>query len=92
MVENVVDKVTNITLEPGATYDLSGLTRGFVSSDATESVHLMSGVSDNLIFDRIVNGRAHFLQPNGENMGWYNLEDVKKCIADTLENVNALKH
>ena len=93
--KNVLDAVTQLTdftLEQGASYDLSGLTRGFVSSDATESVHLMSGMSDNLIFDRIVNGRAHFLQPNGENMGWYNLEDVKKCIADTLENVNALKH
>ena len=88
VVENVVDNVTNITLEPGASYNLDGLVRGFVSSDATESVHLMSGVSDNLIFDRIVNGRAHFLQPNGQGMAWYDLKEVEEYLAKMAETVS----
>ena len=48
----------------------------------------MSGVSDNLIFDRIVNGRAHFLQPNGQGMAWYDLKEVEEYLAKMAETVS----
>jgi len=69
------------TLEKGVTYDLSGIEEGFVSSDAAQSVDLMSGPAENVTFDRIVNGRAHFIQSNGNGMAWYDLEDVQEYLS-----------
>lgn len=83
-VENVV---SNIALEPGATYDLSGIAQGFISSDATQPVNLMTSVADDLVFDRIVNGRAHFIQANGKGMAWYDLEEVQEYLAKAGEIV-----
>lgn len=84
-VENVA---SNITLEPGATYDLSGLARGYVSYDAPNSVSLITEAADDVVFDRIVGDRVHFIQSNGQGMAWYDLKEVQEYLAKASEMVS----
>ena len=84
-IESIDIPSPEITLKPGVTYDLSGISEGFVSSTAEQPVGLMTSVADDLTFDRIVNGRAHFIQANGQGMAWYDLEEVKDYLSKTME-------
>lgn len=81
-IDNVPNNILDFDLEVGGTYDLSGLTQGFVSSDATQPVNLMTSAARNVTLDKIVNGRVHFIQENGLGMAWYDLEEVKEYLAE----------
>ena len=84
-VEPVAPEVPDVTLKSGVTYDLSGISEGFVSSTADQPVGLMTSAAEDLTFDRIVNGRAHFIQSNGKGMAWYDLEDVEEYLSKAAE-------
>lgn len=73
----------------GDVMDLSSILRGYISSDATNSVPLMEEVAKNAIFEKISVSptgelMCHFKQANGFDYSWIKLKDVLKVTGEDL--------
>ena len=84
-----VETLVNTTPElpemiPGASYDLSGISRGLISSDSNNFLDLITQAGQNATFDREVihNGQRmwHFLQENGKGYAWFPAEVVEEAL------------
>ena len=92
-VDTPVDTVVptpNVDVVQGQSYDLSSLTHGMVSSDANNSVHLLTNAGKNATFDKEVilpNGTKmwHFKQANGLGYAWFRADDVQEVLNAAAE-------
>ena len=41
--------------------------------------------AEDLVFDRIVGDKVHFIQANGKGMAWYDLKEVQEYLAKAEE-------
>ena len=86
-------KFQPVNVVKGQTYDLSALEFGKVSSDATNSVHLLNEVGKTAVFDKeviLANGTKmwHFKQANGLGYAWFNADDVINTLRKGTEVVS----
>ena len=85
VVDQVVENVTNNTLIPGSTIDLSSISQGYVASGATNPVDLITSVGKDAVFDRAVTAADgsvwyHFKQSNGLGYAWFKAEVIDNLV------------
>jgi len=97
MPENILGNVTDvidinpadITLNPGDVIDVSNIEYGLVSANSMSPVHLKNSIGENVVVDKFVKlgnkTMVHLKQINGQGYAWFNLEDIQKTLADSME-------
>ena len=84
--------VSDITLNPGEVYDISGISQGLVASTAQDSVNLITSAGREAVVDKFVtlpNGEVmvHFKQINGAGYAWFKESVVKEYLAKAADTV-----
>ena len=93
VVPDIMDSVSEITLNTGDVIDISGITKGLVSSDSTNFVNLMTSAGREAVVDKFVTlptgeVMVHFKQINGMGYAWFNLEDVQEYLAKAVDSAS----
>ena len=81
---------TDISLEPGQVFDISGISEGLSSSTAENAVSLLTERGKEAVVDKFVtlpNGEVmvHFKQINGAGYAWFKESVVKDYLAKAVE-------
>ena len=86
----VVDNNYEVSLNPGDVYDISGITEGLTSSDAKNSVSLITKYGKEAVVDKfktLPNGEVmvHFKDISGDGYAWFKEADIKKYLTKVAE-------
>jgi len=74
--------------KPGEVFDLSSLTKGYKSPDATSLIDVMESLGKEVVFDKakvLPDGKVmwHFKQLTGEGYAWFDSEVIQQLMSQT---------